>query len=116
MASKYSQFLVSRARALTARWRVVALIANPKPIAVASNDAARRLHAEKRCLDALGGKVPPRSVMYVVRTRRGDGSVGMAKPCAACQKLLAACGIKRVYYSTNTGGWEVWSPKRALSA
>lgn len=32
-----------------------------------------------------------------------DGSPGMAKPCPTCQKLIEAAGIKKVFYTTESG-------------
>ncbi|BAU80005.1 hypothetical protein A9K97_gp346 [Tokyovirus A1] len=44
----------------------------------------------------------PKLEFYVVRILN-DGSLAMAKPCNCCSKLLGSCGIKRVWYSTETG-------------
>nr|WRK65482.1 putative deoxycytidylate deaminase [Marseillevirus futianmevirus] len=30
----------------------------------------------------------------------------MAKPCNCCSKLLVSCGIKRVWYSTESGEFQ----------
>ena len=35
-----------------------------------------------------------------------DGSVGMAKPCKICQKLLRDFGIKKVIYTSKYGTFE----------
>lgn len=43
-----------------------------------------------------------RADVYVVR-RRKDGSLAMARPCPGCISLLKENGLRRAYFSTNTG-------------
>lgn len=56
-------------------------------------------HAEGR----LAAKLTPGSVVFVARALRKDDSAAMAKPCMACQALLRAAGVTRVYYTTAEG-------------
>lgn len=39
-------------------------------------------------------------IAYVYRQTR-DGSLGLAKPCAECQKALKKAGIKKVFFTTK---------------
>jgi deoxycytidylate deaminase len=63
-----------------------------------------KLHAEssvlipfiKRGIDISG------SELFIYRERK-DGSLGMARPCQSCMKLIKQCGIKKIYYSTYDG-------------
>jgi len=64
------------------------------------------VHAEVAALLQLR-KQPRRffrdCVMYVVRvgTESMDYPLKLSKPCEACEALITAVGIRRVYYSTN---------------
>lgn len=42
------------------------------------------------------------AAVYVYREKR-DGSLGNAKPCSSCTKMLQALGIKVVYFTTDGG-------------
>ena len=57
-------------------------------------------HAEERAAKAMRG--------YgwwdiVVLRFRKDGSLGMAKPCLGCDKILKKAGVDKVQYSTGQG-------------
>ena len=52
-------------------------------------------HAEFR----LAKKLTPGSYVYVIRLRRGDKKVCLAKPCRTCQIVLHYKGVKKVFYS-----------------
>ena len=62
------------------------------------------LHAEIHCLSQIRSldiefsKVS----LYVARIKR-DGSNGMARPCPACFGYIKDLGIKKVFYTTDTG-------------
>ena len=64
------------------------------------------IHAELNALlkynEVRLGKLPKRTSMYVYREDR-HGIVKLAKPCKTCEKLMKKAGIKRVFYSTETG-------------
>lgn len=51
-----------------------------------------RCHAEHRLLRKLGRG----GIVYVARVRK-DGSIGCAKPCPACERVLRWNGTKVVY-------------------
>lgn len=62
--------------------------------------AVLKLLKERRLSDLSGAE------MYVTRFTRG-GRVGLACPCSDCRDLLTSVGIKRVYYTTDSGGVEI---------
>ena len=51
-----------------------------------------RVHAESRVVR----KMDRGGVVYVARVRK-DGTVGMARPCAGCRRVLRSSGIGAVY-------------------
>jgi len=59
-------------------------------------------HAEVAVLSKLHPGNRGLAELTVVRYR-ADGSLGMAHPCARCQKYLADCGVERVFYSDSAG-------------
>lgn len=67
-------------------------------------------HAEqvlgRRC-DLLG------TTVYVARVK-GDGSLGLARPCKYCLPLLSQAGVRRLVWSDASGGVVLerllWSP------
>ncbi len=40
-------------------------------------------------------------VVLVVRFRRSDNELVIAKPCTRCEKILRDFGIKKIYYTNN---------------
>lgn len=40
--------------------------------------------------------------IYVYRQRK-DGSLGLARPCGSCMKLIKKLGIKNIYYTNENG-------------
>jgi deoxycytidylate deaminase len=43
-----------------------------------------------------------RATLYVYRQHK-DGTIGLAKPCSRCMKLIRQCGIKKINYTTEGG-------------
>ena len=69
------------------------------------NRITSTLHAEIHCLAPImhhenvdWSKV----VLYVYRIRK-DRPHGMARPCAACMRMIRECGIKNIAYTTDDG-------------
>lgn len=60
------------------------------------------LHAEAATIFSYGIDNCYGSTLYVVRIKR-DNSLGLAKPCSSCEKLIKLAGVKQVIYSTNEG-------------
>lgn len=58
--------------------------------------AVLKLLKEGRQHDLIGADI------FVSRFTRG-GSVGLAKPCVACQELLRSVGIRSTSYTTDDG-------------
>lgn len=71
----------------------------------ADGKRAYSLHAEitallrARC-SVVGGTI------YVYREDR-TGQIGLARPCPSCTAALVEAGIKKVYYTTEDGNWEL---------
>ena len=62
--------------------------------------AVLKLLKARRLSDLSGAEI------YVTRFTRG-GRVGLACPCSNCRDLLTSVGVKRVYYTTDSGGVEI---------
>ena len=62
------------------------------------------LHSEVDALRPLiNNKVDlSRASVYVYRQHK-NGTLGLARPCPRCMKLIKQCGIKKVYYTTEGG-------------
>lgn len=65
-----------------------------------NTDVEPKHHAEGRA----ARKLNTGSVLYVARVKK-DGSVGMSKPCGACQALLKARGICEVHFTIDEASW-----------
>ena len=60
-------------------------------------------HAELRAV--LRASAVQGADTYVARVNGTTKRLGMARPCNACQYILAEAGIARVHYTVD-GGWE----------
>lgn len=65
------------------------------------------LHAEIDTLLGLDYSVTKGATMYIYR--EANGLPALSKPCESCQIALDNAGVRRVYYTTETGIKE-WSP------
>ena len=63
----------------------------------------RIAHAEYR----LASKLDHGAIVYVARIKTGDWSLGLAKPCPACQKILKSRKVKKIYYSIDENEYGV---------
>ena len=108
----YRKIAEDSVRLLNQKWKVVAILANKKPVSIATNnpnkthpststkEPGRTLHAEIRCIrnapkaKVLGG------TLYVFRIDH-KGELRMAKPCKICEMEIQRSGIKHIYYSKN---------------
>lgn len=60
----------------------------------------KTIHAEfSAILDCERNFGDPNGASIYVHRLKKDGSPGLAKPCEACETMLAWAGIKNVYYS-----------------
>lgn len=68
-------------------------------------DCAGFLHAETAALLPLIKRRVDlsKAEIYIIRKRRGNGKLGMARPCPRCMSVIKDCGIKYVNYSTESG-------------
>ena len=101
------------------RWKIIAILVNKKPIAVASNDLnkthpmvskynkLRRSHAELRCINKAPVSKLKNSILYVFRWSTAWKEWQLAKPCDMCLDFILKAGIKRVIYSDNNGFSEI---------
>lgn len=49
-----------------------------------------------------------KAAIFVYREHK-DGTLAMARPCAGCESLIRACGIKKIYYTVeNAYKTEKW--------
>jgi tRNA(Arg) A34 adenosine deaminase TadA len=60
-------------------------------------------HAENR----LCKKLDTGAEVYVARTRK-DGTIGMARPCTFCERVLRSRGVKKVYYTVDGSTYGAW--------
>lgn len=91
------------------RWRLGAvavsafgdLIAKPNLPRLFAKE--RGICAETRLLQFL----PKSSVksIYVARVR-ADGTLGLAKPCEECMRIILAKGITKIHFTNDVGVWE----------
>lgn len=59
-------------------------------------------HAELSVILGIDRKVTTGADVYVVRINP-SGLIKNSKPCAMCEDVLRFVGVRRVFYSTNTG-------------
>ena len=92
------------------------IVTNGHPLSVGFNKAKSHpsaprfgLHAEVVAIRNSGRKDLRGSSIFVYR-KRGDGKVGMARPCEHCMKELISFGIKWVFYSTTE--WPYWNVEK----
>ena len=60
------------------------------------------LHAESHALVRFGLDFCDGLLMVSVRIRK-TGDIGMSRPCDVCKALMLSAGVRRVYYTTDTG-------------
>lgn len=62
------------------------------------------MHAETHALCSIRGMDIDwnKAVIYNYREHK-DGSLGLARPCKSCMKLIRDMGIRKVCYTTNEG-------------
>jgi len=79
-----------------------------KILAVGTNDMfkthphyPRNIHAEYAALLKIQYRALSNLEITVVRVKRSDGTLAMARPCDQCMKMLEEHGIKKIHYSTG---------------
>jgi deoxycytidylate deaminase len=64
-------------------------------------------HAETECILGASKERSSRADMFVCRINR-SGEFRLSKPCLMCHIIIKNAGIKRVFYTTNYGGIEMY--------
>ena len=73
-----------------------------------NNNGLSTIHAEMATLIMIKNTIgfeninPTKVKLYVYRQKK-DGTSGMSRPCNACMKAIIDCGIKDIYYTTDSG-------------
>jgi deoxycytidylate deaminase len=80
--------------------RVVSVGFNKMKTHTQSNNYFKTTHAEFDAIFGIDQKNTKGGVLYVWRGKK-SGEPGMSKPCAFCEQLIRAAGIKGVFYSTD---------------
>lgn len=57
-----------------------------------------KLHAEIAAINNTPINMTYGADIYVLRIKRGDGSLGISTPCPACMSACIEAGIRRIYY------------------
>jgi tRNA(Arg) A34 adenosine deaminase TadA len=82
------------------------LKSNPFQLKYGRNNESIYLHAEvaaiKNALKRVRADFLKRCTLISVR-RRPDGSIGISKPCAGCERCIAEFGIKNVFWTNEHG-------------
>jgi deoxycytidylate deaminase len=66
------------------------------------NPAEHTQHAEFNVLHGVDRVKLPSMQLFVARLGISD-QIRLAKPCPVCQGYIAAAGVKRVWYTSDTG-------------
>lgn len=90
------------------RWRLGAVLVHSREILSASPNLPR-LYGKERGICAetrlITKSIINGTVIYVARVK-ADGTLGLARPCEDCMRLIRSRGIRTVYYTNETGSWE----------
>lgn len=68
-----------------------------------NSNRSEKIHAELQALLGVRWDVDLSKCVLVVYRENKHGHIAMAKPCAACKKIIISMGIKTVMYSTDVG-------------
>ncbi len=81
-----------------------------RPIAIGYNHGKshpcmgkKKTHAELSAIMSIKNKSRLKGATMVVFRRRKDGTLGNARPCEQCQKLLDSFGFRTFVYTTDDG-------------
>ena len=67
---------------------------------ICKENASSKIHAETAAILPVRGLDLSKASIFIYREHK-DGSYGLAKPCAACEKLIRKAGIRHIYYTGN---------------
>lgn len=68
-----------------------------------SEDSSGMLHAEVAALLPVVNKVDLTGATIYVYRENMLGDIAMCRPCNGCMSFIRACGIKKIYYTTQDG-------------
>jgi len=78
------------------------IVASPNgPARIRENTKDRGYFPEAHAEFRISRKLDVGATVYVIRVRRGDKKVCLAKPCETCQNIMKSRGVKKVYYSIS---------------
>jgi deoxycytidylate deaminase len=60
----------------------------------------KSIHAEASAIRTSGKEYVKNSTAYIYR-EKGDGTPGLARPCADCMRRLVDFGVETIYYSKS---------------
>tara|TARA_B100000131_G_scaffold90220_1_gene86926 strand:- start:16998 stop:17432 length:435 start_codon:yes stop_codon:yes gene_type:complete len=72
-----------------------------------SGQGPATVHAELGCVLGLSRDSTTGADIYVCRINK-EGEFRSSKPCPMCHEALRHVGVKRVYYTTNEGTFEMY--------
>ncbi len=64
-----------------------------------STPAFATIHAEIDALVNVSKKISKKCTLYVVRLRRSDKQITLAKPCDMCMSVIKNMEVKKVFYT-----------------
>lgn len=96
--------IVKGSRVLSAGYNELRYTKELKKWNVHAEEAAILKLLKAKRLSSLAG-----ADLYVTRFTRG-GAVGCSKPCANCQVIIKAVGIRNVHYINKAGYFETYRP------
>jgi deoxycytidylate deaminase len=66
------------------------------------------IHAELAAILGVNKDDLPGMDIYVARRMRSKGEpLGMSRPCKQCMVMLREARIRRIYYTTHDGSWNM---------
>jgi deoxycytidylate deaminase len=71
------------------------------PARIMNDTKDRRYFPEAHAEYRVSQKLDVGAYVYVLRVRRGDKKICLAKPCKTCQVMMKARGVKKVFYSVS---------------
>jgi len=103
MINRYMEMAANYARTIDdgRNFRLAALAIRTDGVIVKSTNLSTQLpqprgHAEARVMLKAGWG----STVYVARVMK-NGELALSKPCANCERMMRARGVKKVYYSIS---------------
>lgn len=101
-ASKHSDHPAHKLGAVIVKGnKIISVGFNKNKTHTKSNHAWKRLHAEISAILKAKQDLTGCSIYVYRETKNGD--LGIAKPCSSCSAAIKETGIKKIYYTIQTG-------------